>query len=374
MSDTSTAALVLENGAIFRGRSIGAREGAGGEVCFNTSMSGYQEILTDPSYCGQIITMTHPMIGNVGVNAEDVESRRPWASGFVMREYSARSSNYRAQGTLGEYLAANGIPAIDGIDTRRLTRVLRSEGAMRGYLTGEELGDEELRARVAAVPDISSADLAARVSTPETYTWTETARWDYGTPAAARRYRVAVLDYGVKHNILRRLATFGCDLTVFPSTADAAAVLAAEPDGIFLSNGPGDPGSVAQAVDTIKGLLGRAPIFGICLGHQLLALAFGARTYKLKFGHRGANHPVMFLRDRSIEITSQNHGFAVDAATLPSDLELTHLNLNDNTVEGFRHRDLLVFCVQYHPEASPGPHDSDYLFREFCGLMDAAAG
>ncbi|MBL0177061.1 MAG: glutamine-hydrolyzing carbamoyl-phosphate synthase small subunit [Ignavibacteria bacterium] len=364
------ATLVLENGTIFRGASLGAAGTTSGEVCFNTSMSGYQEILTDPSYCGQIVTMTYPLIGNVGVNDEDVESVRPWVRGFIVREYSRAHSNWRAGGALEDYLRAQGIVAIEGIDTRMLTRALRSGGAMRGLITTDDLGDAELLAAVADVPGISAEDLAAAVTTRERYAWTDTGAWNYSDGGYdGPRYRVAVLDYGVKRNILRRLARFGCDLTVFPASATAADVLASQPDGIFLSNGPGDPEVVTYAVETIRDLVGVKPVFGICLGHQLLGLAFGARTYKLKFGHRGANHPVMNLRTKEIEITSQNHGFAVDADSLPSGLELTHLNLNDNTVEGFRHRELPVFCVQYHPEASPGPHDSDYLFRSFRDLM-----
>jgi len=365
------ATLILENGMIFRGSSIGAAGTSGGEVCFNTSMSGYQEILTDPSYCGQIVTMTYPMMGNVGVNLEDIESIQPWVKGFVMREYSRVHSNFRAAGDLSTYLASHNIVAIEGIDTRKLTRVLRSEGAMRGVITTEVGMESDLRTLVEQVPDIRSTDLAAVVTTKEMYAWSEPGNWNYGEGSFnGPRFKVAVYDYGVKQNILRRLHRFGCDLKIFPASTPSQEVLRHNPDGIFLSNGPGDPEAVAHAQENLKHLIGRKPIFGICLGHQLLSLALGAKTYKLKFGHRGANHPVMNLLTKEIEITSQNHGFAVDAESLPADLELTHLNLNDNTVEGFRHRALPIFCVQYHPEASPGPHDSDYLFRRFREMME----
>lgn len=365
------AALVLENGTIIYGNSIGTEGTAMGEVCFNTSMSGYQEILTDPSYCGQIVTMTYPMIGNVGVNMEDVESIKPQVSGFVMKEYSTRRSNYRAVSDLDAYLKQNNIVAIEGIDTRMLTRMIRTNGAMRGMITTEVSSENMLLDKVRDVPDISARDLAEVVTTPKTYAWNDAGMWNYANGTfEGPRFSVAVLDYGVKQNILRRLARFGCDLTVYPSSTPAEEILNSEIDGIFLSNGPGDPTMVRHAVENLKQLIGRKPIFGICLGHQLLSRAFGAKTYKLKFGHRGANHPVMNLLTSEIEITSQNHGFAVDADTMPEELELTHVNLNDNTVEGFRHRELPVFCVQYHPEASPGPHDSDYLFREFREMME----
>jgi len=369
------AILVLENGAIFRGTSVGADGCAGGEVCFNTSMSGYQEILTDPSYCGQIIAMTAPMIGNTGTNPEDAESDRPWASGFVVRECSRIHSNYRARGSLQDYLSAHGIVAMEGVDTRELTRMLRSSGAMRGFITTEEMSDTEIRERVLDVPGISDSDLAAIVSAREQYDWSDPGEWNYGfVPREGRRFRVAVMDFGVKRNILRRLVRHGCDLTVYPSRATAEEILRNEPDGIFLSNGPGDPAAVIGAVDTIRELAARTPVFGICLGHQLLALSFGASSYKLIFGHRGANHPVRNLRSGAVEITAQNHGFAVNTESLPAELELTHMNLNDGTVEGFRHRELPVFCVQYHPEAGPGPHDGDYLFREFRDIMRLGTG
>ncbi len=369
---TYKAILVLENGAVFRGASFGSKGETTGEVVFNTSMMGYQEILTDPSYAGQIVTMTSPMIGNYGVNKEDVESTRPWIRALVVKEYSDRFSNWRAETSLHEYLREHDIPGITDIDTRQLTRMIRELGAMRGILSTETDNVEALLERAKASPVMSGLDLASKVTTGEAYHW-EPAHvsngFDVSVSSTEPAFNVVVVDFGVKHNILRRLHAHGMKLHVVPASASADDILALEPDGIFLSNGPGDPAAVTYAIETIRDLIGKKPIFGICLGHQLLALALGAKTYKLKFGHRGANHPVKNLRTSVVEMTSQNHGFAVDADSLPTDLELTHLNLNDNTVEGFRHRSEPVFCVQYHPEASPGPHDSDYLFSQFREVM-----
>ena len=368
------ARLVLENGTVFHGESFGAPVETAGEAVFNTSMTGYQEILTDPSYTGQIVTMTYPLIGNYGVNADDMEALRPFAAGLVVREYSAFHSNFRANNSLSAWLTAAGIPAIQGVDTRMLTRILRTSGAMRAVITTSTDPDDAVLARVRNSPTMAGLDLASRVTCAAPYEWDamDTTPFALRPSASGRRFRVVVYDYGVKHNILRRLTSYGCALTVVPSTTSAEDVLALRPDGIFLSNGPGDPEAVSYAMPQIQRLIGQRPIFGICLGHQLLALALGGRTFKLKFGHRGANHPVKNLRTGEIEITSQNHGFAVDPESLdPARIEITHVNLNDDTNEGFRHRELPLFCVQYHPEASPGPHDSDYLFRQFVDAMAA---
>jgi carbamoyl-phosphate synthase small subunit len=370
------AKLALENGVVFTGEAFGASGEVAGEVVFNTSLSGYQEIFTDPSYAGQIVTMTYPLIGNYGINPEDVESERPQVSGVVVREYFDFYSNFRATGSLGDWLKRHKIMAIQGIDTRMLTRMIRTQGAMRGILSTVDIEDASLLKKVACSPQMSGLDLATKVTCATPYQWTETD----GTPFALatvgqnlekeRKFRVVAYDYGIKRNILRRLVSYGCDVTVVPAGYPARDVLAQNPDGIFLSNGPGDPAAVRVAIDTIKALVGKCPVFGICLGHQLLALALGGKTYKLKFGHRGGNHPVKNLVTGKIEITSQNHGFAVDPESLnPAEIEVTHVNLNDNTNEGFRHRSLPMFSVQYHPEASPGPHDSDYLFRDFLTMM-----
>lgn len=370
-----SARLVLENGLVFEGNSFGADTETTGEVVFNTSLTGYQEIITDPSYCGQIVSMTNPLIGNYGVNDDDLESARPRVAGFVVREYSEFYSNQRATASLGSWLRRSGIPAIEGVDTRMLTRAIRTTGAMRGIISsgGADVGTLLKKAR--SSPSMSGLDLAREVTCGESYTWegVDTTRFAVPPPEgvdAARRPHVVVYDFGVKRNILRRLTSHGCRLTVVPASFPATDLLAMHPDGIFLSNGPGDPEAVTYAIDTIRKLIGKKPIFGICLGHQLLALALGGRTYKLKFGHRGANHPVKNLLTGEIEITSQNHGFAVDPDSLdPLAVEITHVNLNDGTNEGFRHRHLPLFSVQYHPEASPGPHDSDYLFRAFSRML-----
>ncbi len=371
------ATLVLEDGSVFRGESFGAQGETTGEAVFNTSMTGYQEILTDPSYTGQLVTMTYPLIGNYGVNTEDMEAARPCAAGLIVREYSDFYSNFRANESLGSWLKKAGVVAIQGIDTRMLTRILRESGAMRAILTTSDEDDRALLEKVRRSPEMTGLDLASKVTCAEPYTWTATDQTPFAllpvrSDDQKRPFKVVVYDYGVKRNILRRLTAHGCSLTVVPAGYSASRVLALEPDGVFLSNGPGDPEAVQYAVEQIRELLDKKPLFGICLGHQLLALALGGRTFKLKFGHRGANHPVKNIRTNEIEITSQNHGFAVDPESLdPRTVEITHVNLNDGTNEGFAHRELPVFSVQYHPEASPGPHDSDYLFRQFIDAMAA---
>ena len=375
------AILALEDGTWFKGVSAGAPGETGGEVVFNTSMTGYQEVLTDPSYAGQIVTMTAPQIGNYGIAAADQESGEPQVAGFVMRDPSPIASNWRSQSTLRDYLAKHGIVAIGDIDTRALTKKLRSGGVMRGVIaTGAALDPDELVARARAVRNMEGADLVKEVTVAEAYDFSQSladtvAETTFGVVPrhrASRQLRVAAYDYGIKTNILRRLAAHGCDVRVFPASAPAADLLAWEPDGIFLSNGPGDPAAVTYAIENVKELVDTAerPIFGICLGHQLLGLALGADTYKLKFGHRGANHPVKQLDSNKIEITSQNHGFAVDPDSLPAHARVTHLNLYDGTVEGLRHVDKPIYSVQYHPEASPGPHDADYLFTQFIEEME----
>lgn len=371
------AKLALENGSVFPGESFGAEGEVAGEVVFNTSMTGYQEILSDPSYCGQIVTMTYPLIGNYGINADDIESAGPQVSGFIVKEYFDYHSNWRARGSLGSWLKEHNVMAIQGIDTRMLTRMIRTVGAMRGILSTGDLDESRLIAKARSAPQMAGLDLTKNVTCKEPYDWEAVDRTPFALAPDlsanlrnGRKFFVVVYDYGVKRNILRRLTSYGCRLTVVPSWFPGEEVLRMNPDGIFLSNGPGDPDAVKYAIENIKKLIGVKPIFGICLGHQLLGLALGGKTFKLKFGHRGANHPVKNLQTGDIEITSQNHGFAVDPASLdPSKIEITHVNLNDGTNEGFRHRELPVFCVQYHPEASPGPHDSDYLFRRFVDLM-----
>ncbi|MFA5909373.1 MAG: glutamine-hydrolyzing carbamoyl-phosphate synthase small subunit [Vicinamibacterales bacterium] len=373
------AILALEDGTWFQGVSAGAPGETTGEVVFNTSMTGYQEILTDPSYAGQIVTMTAPQIGNYGVAAADTESSRPQVAGFVMRDASPVSSNWRSTGTLRDYLVRHNIVAIGDIDTRQLTKVLRSAGVMRGVIATGSVEPSELIERARRVPHMEGRDLVKDVTTAEAYDF-ETSLADAVTDAsfgiapqhrATRPLKVAAYDFGIKTNILRRLAAYGCQVRVFPASTSAAEVMAWKPDGIFLSNGPGDPAAVTYAIENIKELInGEVPIFGICLGHQLMGLALGARTYKLKFGHRGGNHPVKQLDTGAIEITAQNHGFSVDPDSVPATARVTHLNLYDGTVEGLRHLSKPIFSVQYHPEASPGPHDADYLFQEFLDEME----
>jgi carbamoyl-phosphate synthase small subunit len=366
------AMLALEDGTWLKGTSVGAQGEARGEVVFNTSMTGYQEVLTDPSYAGQIVAMTAPQIGNYGVTHEDTESSRPRVAGFIVRESSPVASNWRADATLREYLVRNDIVAIADIDTRALTRKLRSAGVMRGIIATGPVDPEEVLERVRAIPPMEGSDLVLGVTTAVPYDCTAgslEAAGEFGVPPerrASRTLRIAAYDFGMKQNILRRLCLHNCDVHVFPATTPAADLMAIEPDGVFLSNGPGDPAALPYAIDNVRQLLdGDVPMFGICLGHQIMGLAAGGRTYKLKFGHRGANHPVKFLETGKVEITSQNHGFAVDPDSLPDDVAVTHLNLYDGTVEGLRHMSKPVFSVQYHPEASPGPHDADYLFRQF---------
>ena len=376
------AALALEDGTVYHGESFGAAGTVSGEVCFNTSMTGYQEILTDPSYRGQILTMTAPQIGNYGVNPADVESGRLQMAGFVVREASRIPSNFTATGTLGDYLAKAGVVGITGIDTRALVRRLRIRGAMTGVLSSEVLDAAKLVKMARSAPPLVGRDLVREVMPEEERAWTEPLdAWatplpqplvggDFPPPATHPGTKhVVALDYGMKWNIARHLASTGCRVTVLPGKATAADVLAHKPDGVFLSNGPGDPEVLGYCVDTVRGLVAKVPLFGICLGHQLLALACGAKTFKLKFGHRGANQPVMDLETGKVEITSQNHGFAVDEATLPADLVVTHRNLNDGTIEGVRHKSAKAASVQYHPEAAAGPHDSAYLFSRFRTMM-----
>ena len=376
------AVLALENGSWYRGAAAGAAGVALGEVVFNTSMTGYQEVLTDPSYARQIVAMTCPEIGNYGVTIEDVESRGPQVAGFAVREVSPIASNWRSSGTLRDYLADNGVVAISGIDTRALTRELRTAGAMRGVIATGAVDPDDLVNRARGVTPMEGSDLVRAVTCAEPFDWppgSGSAAPDGLEPEgfrraparpAGRRFRIAAYDFGLKRNILRRLAAHGCHVRVFPATTPASELLAIEPDGVFLSNGPGDPAPLAYAVANARQVIAAdVPVFGICLGHQVLALAMGAATYKLKFGHRGANHPVKQVSTGQVEITSQNHGFAVEPESLPDDVEVTHLNLYDGTIEGLRHRRRPAFCVQYHPEASPGPHDADYLFSRFLEEM-----
>ncbi len=380
------AILALADGKCYPGISFGAEGEAIGEVVFNTSMTGYQEILTDPSYDGQLVAMTYPQIGNVGVNPEDVESRKPFVKGFIVREYTKVPSNWRATQALHGYMREHGIVGIQGIDTRSLVRHLRDVGSQEAVISTLSADAAGLIAKAQASPGLVGRDLVKNVTCAESYDWNE-GTWDLeggykkrdGTRVAARRGRkgsfqapahfVVAYDYGIKYNILRNLAEIGCRVKVVPAATPAEDVLALNPDGIFLSNGPGDPDAVPYAKENVRKLIGKKPIFGICLGHQIMGLALGGKTYKLKFGHHGGNQPVMDLTTRKVEITSQNHGFAVDAESLKGAAEVTHLNLNDHTVEGLAHRELPIFSVQYHPESSPGPHDANYLFTRFVNMM-----
>jgi len=365
------AKLALEDGTVFTGRGFGAQGERFGEVVFNTSMTGYQEVLTDPSYKGQIVTMTYPLIGNYGVTPEDAESQKPQVEGFIVREAARMPSNFRSQLTLDAYLRQHNVIGLEGIDTRALVRRLRVRGAMNGVLSTRDLDDASLVNKARTSPHIVGRDLVREVIPKGKFAWERGFESDLVTYLSARptAKHVVALDYGMKWNILRCLVQVGCRVTVLPGTVKAGEVLALKPDGIFLSNGPGDPEPLTYAQETIRGLVGKKPMFGICLGHQLLGLALGAETFKLKFGHRGANQPVLNQMTGKVEITTQNHGFAVRTETLPAGLEPTHVNLNDDTLEGMRHREWPLFSVQYHPEASAGPHDSGYLFEEFMRSM-----
>jgi len=376
VSASREAILALADGRVFRGRAFGAIGETVGEMVFNTAMTGYQEVLTDPSYKGQIVCMTYPEIGNVGINADDAESAGVHVEGFVVKDYRPRPSNWRSEMTLGEYLERAGVPGIEGIDTRALVRHIRTHGAQEAVISSVMLDADALVARAKASPGLVGHDLVKEVTCAEPYDW-DLGDWELG--AGYRRPSkeemrdaplVVALDYGIKRNILHRLVASGFRVRVLPATATADDILAPNPDGVFLSNGPADPAALPYASEAVRGVLGRKPIFGICLGHQILGLALGGRTYKLGFGHHGANHPVMDLRTHKVEITSQNHGFAVDAESLQRRAELSHLNLNDKTVEGLRGVGMPFFSVQYHPEASPGPHDAGYLFARFRRLVE----
>ncbi len=369
-----SAILALEDGTVFEGRSFGAPAERSGEVVFNTAITGYQEIFTDPSYTGQIVVLTYPQIGNYGTTPSDNEAAKPYIEGLAVREFSRITSNWRSEEEARDFLSAAGIPIVTDLDTRSLVRHIRSMGAMRGVLSSIDKDPASLVEKARRSPSMSGLDLASRVTTPHSYEWTsgvlpcspsERVKAD-----AAPRFHVVAYDFGIKQNILRRLAHVGCRVTVVPALTSAADVLALRPDGVFLSNGPGDPEPLVPQIDNVRRLIGKTPVFGICLGHQILGLALGGKTYKMKFGHRGANHPVLNHLTGRVEITSHNHGFAVDPDSLSAtDIQQTHVNLNDQTCEGFRHRSEPVFCVQYHPESAPGPHDSHYLFDDFIHLM-----
>lgn len=369
------ALIGLENGTVLEGRSFTGPGEAMGEIVFNTSMSGYQEVLTDPSYVGQLVTMTYPLIGNYGVNEEDMESSAVHPRAFLMREYQAIPSNFRATATLAEFLQKYKILGVEGVDTRMLTRIIRDRGAMKAIISTEDMDPQSLARRAKEWPGLVGRDMVARVTCPEPYGWDENGVLPGGgfPGEAERRFKVVAFDFGIKYNQLRLLHKRGCAVQVVPATTSAADVLALQPDGIFLSNGPGDPAGIVGVVDNLRELLGKKPIFGICLGHQMLGLAYGGTTYKLKFGHRGGNQPVKDLETGKVEITSQNHGFCVDPDSLPDTVKVTHINLNDNSLEGMRHTEYPAFSVQYHPEYAPGPHDAEYLFDRFIDLMEQYA-
>ena len=360
MKEENTATLLLDDGKLFKGTTFGATGQAIGEVCFNTGMTGYQEILTDPSYAKQIVTMTAPHIGNYGINTEDIESEKIQVSGFVIKEESPLPSNWRSEMSLGDYLIKQNIVGIKNIDTRALTRHIRDNGVMNGIISSTTDNKIKLTSKLKSSLSMTGLDLAKIVSTKNVYDWSDKGE-----------YRVAAIDFGIKKNILRLLEELNCQVTVFPANATAKDILSFDPDGVFLSNGPGDPAAVKYGIETVKQILGKKPIFGICLGHQILAIALGAKTFKLKFGHRGINHPVKNMEEKTIEITSQNHGFSVELESLPKNVIPTHINLNDNTSAGIESIDYPAFSVQYHPESSPGPHDSRYLFKKFIRMMDA---
>ncbi len=371
------AFLALADGTIFEGSAFGAAGEVTGEAVFNTSMTGYQEVLTDPSYKGQIVAMTYSQQGNYGINEEDIESWTPWVEGFIVKDPCLVPSNWRSTETLLGYLIRNRIVGISGIDTRALTRIIRDKGAMQAVISTADRSFESLVNKARSAPGLVGRDLVREVTCKRPYRWDEELwRIEKGYPKSAtgKRYRVVAYDFGIKKNILRNLAEAGCDVAVVPANTPAESVLEAKPDGIFLSNGPGDPDAVPYAKENIAKLIGKKPIFGICLGHQILSLALGGSTYKLKFGHRGANQPVQDLTTGKVEITAQNHGFAVDMESLKGIADITHINLNDRTVEGLAHKDLPLFSVQYHPEASPGPHDSQYLFKRFTEMMEGRKG
>jgi carbamoyl-phosphate synthase small subunit len=373
------AILALEDGTVFEGGSFGAAVQRTGEVVFNTAITGYQEIFTDPSYCGQIVVLTNPQIGNYGANESDCESAVPYIEGLVVREISPVASNWRSGDKAENFLAKHGIPVIAGVDTRKLVRLLRERGALRGVIAAGGADPEKLVLLARNAPSMAGQNLVSRVSTTNTYKWTEgispVSASDQWAPPDDPQFQVVAYDYGIKRNILRHLVQIGCRVTVVPADVSAKDVLELKPDGVFLSNGPGDPEPLERQATEVKKIIGKVPVFGICLGHQVLGLALGGKTYKLKFGHHGANHPVLNKLTGRVEITSQNHGFCVDPDSLrDSDVEVTHSNLNDQTLEGFRHRNEPVFCVQYHPEAAPGPHDSHYLFADFAKLMKERKG
>ncbi len=381
MLSARPAILALEDGRLFNGRAAGACTRRGGEVVFNTSLTGYQEVFTDPSYAGQIVCLTYPHIGNVGTNLDDQESPRPYIEALVVREFSSLASNWRSSESAQAYLSRHGVPVIWDLDTRALVRHIRRQGALRGMVATDGTPAEQLVAEAGALPAMAGLELAGGVTCQKPYSWSEgsieftASPWHEAMGEAAsqgevERFRVVAYDFGIKQNILRLLVDLNCDVTVVPARTSAEDVLALKPNGVFLSNGPGDPEPVTYGIEAIRKLLGRVPIFGICLGHQLCGLALGGRTYKLKFGHHGSNHPVKNLETGHVEITAQNHGFVVDPDSVPSsEVEITHVNLNDHTNEGMRHRSLPLFSVQYHPEASPGPHDSHYLFQRFTAMM-----